>query len=153
MRLSISFRRAAGYVSLTLLLAIAGCAKGDGPPIARVSGTVTHNGKPVPNMMINFMPTTGRPSWGKTDASGRYEMNYEEGVMGVKIGHHKVYVNSSAATIDAGTSKKSKEAAAKDTSLTPEEISTIFSKYGKEDSTKLEVDVEKDPTVLDLKLD
>ena len=153
MRLNISFRRAAGYVSLTLLLAIAGCAKGDAPPTARVTGTVTHNGKPVPNMMINFMPTQGRPSWGRTDATGHYEMNYEEGVMGVKIGHHKVYVNSAVATIDAGTSKTSKEAAAKETSLTSEEMNTIFSKYGKEDSTKLEVDVSKDPTILDLKLD
>ena len=63
MRLSTPFRRIAGYAGLSLLLALAGCKNGDLPPIAKVKGTVTYKGKPVPNMMVNFMPTAGRPSW------------------------------------------------------------------------------------------
>lgn len=153
MRLSTPFRRIAGYAGLSLLLAFAGCKNGDLPPIAKVKGTVTYKGKPVPNMMVNFMPTAGRPSWGQTDAAGRYETNYDADTMGVMVGHHKVYFNSATLTIDAGTSKKSKEEAAVGSGLTAEELTALLAKYGKEDSTKLEVDVTKDTTTLDLKLD
>jgi hypothetical protein len=151
-------RRAAAAVALGLLLSVAGCAKGDLPPVARVTGTVTYNGKPVPNMMVNFMPVTsskdqGRPSWGQTDASGKYEMNYTGDVMGAEIGKHKVYFNSAQATIDGGQSKKSKEEVAKSSGLAAEELQALLQKYGKEDSTKLEVEVNQDPQVLDLKLD
>ena len=148
-------RRSAGLPLLLVaaLVAVAGCGKSDLPPIARVTGTVTMNGKPVPNMMVNFMPTEGRPSWGRTDEQGYYEMNYDADTMGVKSGHHKVYFNSAVATIDGGASKKSRAAAAAGTGLTPEEMRTLLRKYGKEDSTQLEVDITEDPTVKDLKLE
>ena len=68
--------------------------------------------KPVPNLMVNFMPEAGRPSWGKTDENGHYEMVYDENTKGVKLGRSKVYVLSSQVTIDAGASKKSRAAAA-----------------------------------------
>ena len=122
--------------------------------MARVTGTVTYKGKPVPNMMVNFMPTAGRPSWGKTDANGKFEMIYDADYKGVKIGHHKVYFTPPAtATIDGGRSKASKKAIAEAAGLTPEEMADLRSKYGSEKTTKLEVDVKKDPEVLDLKLD
>jgi hypothetical protein len=54
------------------LLASAGCGDPDAPEIARVTGTVTRGGKPVPNLVVNFMPAEGRPSWGITDDRGRY---------------------------------------------------------------------------------
>jgi len=132
---------------------LAGCNRGDYPEMARVSGTVSYKGKPVPNIMVNFMPTEGRPSWGKTDSEGKFEMILDENVKGVKVGHHKVYFTPAAFTIDGGASKKSRKAIAEATGLTPEEMNEIRSKYGSEDVTKLEVDVKKDPEVLDLKLD
>src|SRR3954447_15048027 len=109
MRSSKFLLRVVGLYGLPLWLACAGCRNSDLPEIARVTGTVTYKGKPVPNMMVNFMPTAGRPSWGKTDAEGRYEMNYDADNMGVMTGHHKVYFNAAVATIDGGASKKSKE--------------------------------------------
>jgi len=139
--------------SLPVWLALAGCGNSDLPEMARVTGTVTYKGKPVPNMMVNFMPTAGRPSWGRTDAVGHYEMNYDADNMGAMTGHHKVYFNPAVATIDGGASKKSREAAASQLGLSPDDIKSILDKYGKETTTKLEVDVTKDPTVLDLKLD
>jgi len=140
-------------VALPVLLALSGCGKGDYPEMAKVTGTVTYKGKPVPNMMVNFMPTEGRPSWGKTDSAGKYEMVYDSDYKGVKMGHHKVYFTPPASTIDGGTSKASKKAIAEAAGLTTEELLEIRSKYGSEEITKLEVDVKKDPEVLDLKLD
>jgi hypothetical protein len=145
-------QRVAAIVSLPLLLVLAGCDKGDYPEMAKVTGTVTYKGKPVPNMMVNFMPTEGRPSWGKTDANGRFEMIYDSDYKGVKMGHHKVYFTPPAnTTIDGGQSKASKKALAEAAGLTPEEMSEFSKKYGAEMTTQLEVDVKKDPE--DLKLD
>jgi hypothetical protein len=147
-------RRVAALVTLPMLLALAGCDKGDYPPMAKVTGTVTYKGKPVPNMMVNFMPKAGRPSWGKTGADGKYEMVYDENYNGAEIGHHKVYFTPPAtAAIGGPASKASRKAIAAAVGLTPEEMAAIRSKYGLEETTKLEVDVKKDPEVLDLKLE
>jgi hypothetical protein len=146
--------RVAALVTLPALFAVVGCGKGsDYPEMARVSGTVTYKGKPVPNMMVNFMPTAGRPSWGKTDAEGKYEMVYDSDYKGAKMGHHKVYITPPASTIDGGTSKASKKALAAAANLTQEEMLDIRSKYGAEDVTKYEVDVKKDPEVINIKLE
>jgi hypothetical protein len=153
MRLSSRFARVWALVTLPALLALAGCSKGDYPEMARVTGTVTYKGKPVSNMMINFMPTEGRPSWGRLDTNGRFEMIYDADYKGVKMGHHKVYFTPPAGTIDGGASKESRKALAAAAGLTPEELAEIRQKYGTEETTKLEVDVKKDPEVLDLKLD
>ena len=126
MRHSSRSLRVAAFVTLPVLLALAGCGKGDYPEMARVTGTVTYKGKPVPNMMVNFMPTEGRPSWGKTDADGKFEMIYDADYKGVKMGHHKVYFTPPAnATIDGGTSKASRKAIAEAAGLTSEEMAEI----------------------------
>ena len=118
-----------------------------------MTGTVTRNGKPVPNLMVNFMPEAGRPSWGKTDENGHYEMVYDEDNKGVKMGHSKVYVLSSQATIDGGASKKSKEALAEGSGISPADMRDILQKYGREDTTPLSFEIKKDPEVIDIKLD
>ena len=146
--------RVAALVTLPVILALAGCGKGDYPAMAKVTGTVTYKGKPVPNMMVNFMPTAGRPSWGKTDAQGKFEMVYDEDYNGVEIGHHKVYFTPPAtATIGGPASKASKKAIAEAAGLTPEEMADIRSKYGLEETTQYEVDIKKDPEVLEVKLE
>jgi len=146
--------RVASLVILPILLALSGCGKGDYPEMAKVTGTVTYKGKPVPNMMVNFMPTEGRPSWGKTDAAGKFEMVYDADYNGVKVGHHKVYFTPPANMAIGGVkSKASNKEVAAAMGLTPEEMAAIREKYGSEQTTKLEVDVKKDPEVLELKLD
>lgn len=150
----IPHRRLTASIGLPLLMALVGCGGGgDTPEIARVTGTVTRNGKPVPNLMVNFMPDAGRPSWGQTDAEGHYEMVYDEDNKGVKLGSHKVYVISSQATIDGGASKKSRETAAAGSGISPAEMKAILDKYGREDTTPLKFEVKKDPELIDLKLD
>jgi len=107
-------------------------------------------------MMVNFMPVgakEGRPSWGKTDASGKFEMVLDADNKGAIKGHHKVYITPPASTIDGGTSKASKKAIAEAAGLTQEELLDIRSKYGAEEVTKYEVDVKNDPEVLEIKLE
>jgi hypothetical protein len=146
--------RVAALVTVPALLALAGCGKGDYPAMAKVTGTVTYKGKPVPNMMVNFMPKAGRPSWGKTDAQGKFEMVYDEDYNGVEIGHHKVYFTPPAtATIGGPATKASKKAIAEAVGLTEEEMAHIRSDYGLEETTKYEVDIKKDPEVLEVKLE
>lgn len=148
--------RVAALVALPVVFSLAGCGKSEYGETARVTGTVTYKGKPVPNMMVNFMPTAekgGRPSWGKTDASGKFEMVLDADNKGVVRGHHKVYITPPATTIDGGTSKASKAALAKDAGLTQEEMLDIRTKYGAEEVTKYEVDVKNDPEVIDIKLE
>ncbi|MFO0950223.1 MAG: hypothetical protein U0835_03550 [Isosphaeraceae bacterium] len=153
MRLRYSFARTALAAALPTLLVLAGCGGEEYPEMARVTGTVTYKGKPVPNIMVNFMPAAGRPSWGKTDPAGKFELVYDENKKGAMMGHHKVYFTPGTQTIDGGTSAASKKAIAEGSGLTPEDMSAIRTKYGAEEVTKLEVDVKKDPEVLDLKLE
>jgi len=141
-------------VTLPILIVLAGCGKGDYPEMAKVTGTVTYKGKPVPNMMVNFMPTEGRPSWGKTDSQGKFEMVYDADYNGVKVGHHKVYITPPAnMTIGGPKSKASNKDVAAAVGLTPEEMAAIREKYGQEETTKLEVDVKNDQSDLKLNLD
>jgi hypothetical protein len=153
MRYSSHTLRVAAIVYLPVLLASAGCNSTDYGPVAKVTGTVTYKGKPVPNMMVNFMPTAGRPSWGKTDATGRFAMVLDEDTNGVQKGHHKVYFTPPASTIDGGRSKASAKALAEAAGLTPEEMTEFRKKYGLEETTKLEVDINKDESDLKLNLD
>lgn len=134
-------------LSCAALATLIGCGRGDYPEIARVSGTVTHAGKPVPNLAVNFMPEEGRPSWGITDASGKYSLTYDEDYEGAKVGRHKIYVFPRQTTIDGS---KSKEAVG---GIGPDEMKTILDKYGNEEKSTLVVEVKDDPSVIDLKLD
>lgn len=125
-------------------LGVSGCGDPDAPEIARVTGTVTHNGKPVPNLVVNFMPTEGRPSWGITDEEGHYELEYSADYMGAKVGHHKVYVVPNQVSMDGSVQAEG---------ISPEELQAIRQKYGNEQTTQMEVDVTENPQVVDLALD
>lgn len=85
-------------IALTLfavsLSALAGC--GDSS-ISPVSGTVTFDGKPVPNLRLVFSPepigdnyAVGPFSTGKTDADGRFTLETRHGDQGAFVGMHKV---------------------------------------------------------------
>ncbi|RUL83495.1 transthyretin-like family protein [Tautonia sociabilis] len=147
-RFRFRFRIGAHHAVLLAWLVAAGCGDPDAPEIARVTGTVTRAGKPVPNLTVNFMPTEGRPSWGITDEQGRYELEYNADYKGAKVDHHKVYVVFNAASLDADVSGE-----VGPQSLTAEDRQDIQRKYGSEQTTQLEVDVTEDGQVIDLKLD
>jgi hypothetical protein len=80
------WRVAAGMVA-GLLLCLLGCAQqGDRPPLGTVSGTVTLDGKPFPNVMVVFKPEEGRAASGLTNSEGQYELEYLYKVKGCKVG-------------------------------------------------------------------
>lgn len=70
-----------------------GCGGRELPELAPVEGTVTLDGKPVPNVMVQFLPENGgRPSTGTTDDQGHYELTYVAGEEGARLGRNKVEV-------------------------------------------------------------
>src|SRR5262249_18594368 len=140
MRQSLRSSLVALFATLPVLLAFAGCGNGDNTRVARVTGTVSYKGKPLRNMVINFMPPDGRPSWGKTDSNGKFELDYDDTRKGAKVGHHKVFMSPGVQTIDGGRSKESKKAIAQGVGISQEEMNALFAKYGSEENTKLEID-------------
>src|SRR5690242_19717008 len=72
-------------------LATSGCWS-SGPDIVEVTGKLTRNGKPVPNLIVNFQPDEGRPSWGKADENGVFTLSYDPEHDGARVGKHTVYV-------------------------------------------------------------
>jgi hypothetical protein len=57
-----------------------------------VTGTLKYKGKPVPNVLVNFVPEAGRPSVGRTDNEGRFTLDYDRTTKGAELGKHKVFV-------------------------------------------------------------
>lgn len=133
---------------LTVLLALAtlaGC-QNNGPSVANVSGTVTHQGKAIPNLTINFFPADGRPSWGMTDANGYYTLHWDEDYDGAEIGTHQVSVAFVPGSQGAESGRT------KTPPATPAEQASITSKYGIEKSP-LTFEVKPGSQTIDLKLD
>ena len=91
------FRSNAKYILLATLLILPGCVgcqRHDGPELATVSGTVTLDGQPLEGATVHFQPKSGRPSYGRTDESGRYTMGYSLERSGVTLGEHVVIIRT-----------------------------------------------------------
>lgn len=129
-----------------MLASMVGCGP-DGPQVVKVSGTVTHAGKPVSGLLVNFSPERGRASSGITDKDGHYTLNYERGRPGAVVGRHKVWFKAQAAN-----PKEEAELAQGVMKLRPE-VLAILAKYGDEQSTPLAMDVKQDNQVIDLPVD
>ncbi len=80
-------------LGLIALAGIMGCGPG-GPEIARVQGTITMDGKPLPAAVVMFVPERGRPSACETDDSGNYVLEFTEGRMGAIPGKNRVEINT-----------------------------------------------------------
>ncbi len=88
--LSRGVRLTSQFLAIGVALLLSGCGQGDRPPIGTVSGTVTMDGEPFSGVIVSFMPESGRPASGISDDSGRYSLEYVQGVKGCKIGPAKV---------------------------------------------------------------
>ena len=76
------------------------------PPLAEVSGTVTLDGKPLENAIVQFQPITEGPkrdlnlatSFGITDKDGKYSLVYlvidETRITGAAIGMHRIVIRA-----------------------------------------------------------
>lgn len=78
-------------IGLALLL-LQGCGPSR-PPMGKVSGIVTYNGKPVHNAQVSFV-SDGAPrnAIARTDEEGRYELTTFERNDGAIVGTHKVVI-------------------------------------------------------------
>ena len=81
---------------LLMAVLLAGCGQ-SGPELAPVSGRVTLDGRPLEMADVVFQPDDARsPSYGRTDADGRYELGYKRGVAGALVGGHNVSISVSS---------------------------------------------------------
>jgi len=80
-------------VAAGMLCLMVGCGA-SGPEIASVSGTVTMDGKPLPNAMIVFSPESGRPAGARTDEEGNYVLEFTEDREGAVPGKNNVQIRT-----------------------------------------------------------
>jgi hypothetical protein len=82
-----------------LLLFCLGCDRG--PEIASVEGTVTMDGKPLPNATVVFVPENGRPAGARTDERGHYVLWFTEGRKGAIPGKNWIRISTAAEATEA----------------------------------------------------
>jgi hypothetical protein len=133
-------------IGLIAVVSVTGCG-GGGPEIVEIEGTVTRNGKPVPNLRIYFVPTDGRPSWGISDAAGRFVLDYDYDYDGAKVGTHKVWVQDAGGEVDPTLAMSGAPRPKRNP-----EMAEILAKYG-QDKSQLTVEVKKADRNFELKLD
>jgi hypothetical protein len=121
-------RFAQAVVTLAVSTIACGCGS-DAPPLGQVTGTITLDSKPVEGAVVAFEPASGGlpPAYGKTDASGKYELWYGRGNRGTAIGESLVRINAFEEAGDDPGSKRRPE--------------TIPAKYNAK--TELKVDVKR----------
>ncbi len=82
------------------LWGFSGCfGGGNVPDLAEVTGTVTLDGKPLPNASVVFLPVVqdqeeSRPASGTTDESGGYTLEYSTSESGARPGSYRVSIST-----------------------------------------------------------
>ncbi len=80
------------WIIPTMLVVLIGC----GSDLPTVKGKVTLDGKPLPNAFIEFTPQVagGSTSYGRTDASGNYDMMFSLKKRGAVPGENVVRITT-----------------------------------------------------------
>lgn len=96
------------YLAFALLGIVSMTAIGCGPSnnLLKIKGTVKHNGKPIPNLYLTFMPEDPMKqsaSSSSTDASGNFELKVGS-TGGVAPGNYIVTVSDPAAMMGGKSS-------------------------------------------------
>lgn len=147
-RLSTSHCRYLLLAGVCLLSLATGCQRSEHLVLHRVSGTLTRNGKPVPELMVHFIPVgNGRGSTGISDADGKFTLKFDSAREGAIPGEHRVWVQYLATSpqeemaIQSGKQKHSPE------------VQAILAKYGSLQASPLKQEVRGDTDQLEVKLD
>lgn len=75
------------------MITAVGCSSSDKPSLAEVTGTLTKNGNPFADALVEFYPEANAgASYGTTDAAGNFKLSYTTGDPGAAIGKHTVKV-------------------------------------------------------------
>ena len=64
------------------------------PDLAPVTGTVTLDGKPTDRAIVSFEGPGNKSSFGNTDSTGRYELNYIRQSKGAPLGANVVKITT-----------------------------------------------------------
>src|SRR5262245_34568468 len=88
-----------GWIVACVLAIAAGCSGRPKNVAKKVSGAVTVGGQPLANASIRFTPVeVGSPSFGRTDASGNYNLIWGQyrgkPIEGAQIGEHTVTIST-----------------------------------------------------------
>jgi hypothetical protein len=123
------------FAAALALLAVLGCGKSGTVPTIAVTGTVTHNGQPVEGVSVGFIPESGRPASGLTDAQGRFTLSTFASGDGAVAGSHKVVITEAASEPEPMPGTPEAE------NYKPRE-SRVPAKYSSEATTPFSVQVE-----------
>ena len=123
-----------------------GCGRSNGPQFGSVEGTVTMDGKPLPNAQIAFQPIgdnkdKGGPSIATTDEDGYYELQYTLNQEGAVVGKHLVKIKT-AGTIEDENGNAVQQ---------PEKVPARYNVYA-EKTPEMNVDVESGGKTIDFAL-
>lgn len=130
------------------MLSIAGCG-GAGFKFAPVSGQVTMDGKPLPNVHVTFMPlgttdsdVVGPGSHDLTDADGRFQLRTTTGIPGAVVGNHRISIEAAQ---EGETGQQSDGAVSQESfQKRMEKVKSIPARYNRE--SKLNFDVPESGT-------
>lgn len=81
-------RLAIAFAALALV-GVTGCGN---PGMTKVSGTVTWRGTPVPDAVVQFVPTSKPGAGGRTDAEGRFSLTTLKPGDGAYVGQCRVTI-------------------------------------------------------------
>ena len=134
-------------ISILVAFAIlAGCGE-EGPELYSVKGLVTHQGRPVSNLLVSFVPEKGRSFSGRSDAKGEYILMLDENRPGVALGKYKVVVAYQSK--DPGEEMAIMEGRFQ----YPADVAAVLKKYSAASESPLFVEVKDDGKDINLELD
>jgi hypothetical protein len=131
----------AQFVGVAALVLSGGCGP-EGPKLHSFSGKATRGGKPVSNVTVVFLPADlnkFHDAKGTTDAEGAFTMTYGS-LEGVPPGQNSVYIVNPEDLSGFGSDRDA-------------DFKAMVEKYGSAQTSPLKIDVTKDETDYQLKLD
>lgn len=101
------FHSKARMLRFVVLMAVCGLSGCGGAQFGEVTGQVTLDNKPLPNIAVRFEDEGGSAAIAKTDQSGNYELRYTVDQIGAPVGKHKVTIFTPA-PVSEGTGERAK---------------------------------------------
>jgi hypothetical protein len=135
-------------ISLLLALGPAGCSRG--PKLAPVKGTVTLKGRPLDNIMIEFIPDApiGLRSTATTNEQGQHTLVCDDKRPGAIVGPHRVVLHDLGVYGGKFWGRKLENAGPKDGLKAPR----ISDRYATAGQTPLQKEVKPEAQTIDLEV-
>jgi len=130
---------------LSAVFALAGCS--GRPKLAEVKGTVTLKGKPLPKVMVEFIPdgATGPRATGTTDEKGQYTLVCDDKSPGAMVGANCVVLRDLTVWPDKPLGRKLETLSSKD--VKPPRFPDEYSDLSR---TPLKKEVKSEPNSFDI---